>query len=184
MAVKKSKLNLGCGRDVKPGYINLDFRKTKGVDVVHDLEKIPYPFPDNSFTEVLAYNVVEHVENFIALVKEIYRILKPGGSLKIITPHFSSYGVWSDPTHRRGFAYDTFSYFSGSESNFHKLREQEHYFKDFRFSKIKRKLLFSKGLHVWNYIVEPLANLFPYVYEHTGIRNIFPAENIYVELIK
>ncbi len=178
------KLNLGCGKDIKEGYINLDWNRVKGINVVHNLNKFPYPFSDEYFEEILAKDVLEHLDKITDVIKELHRILKPRGILKINVPHFSSYSVWLDPTHYRAFTYDTFSYFcSDTSANFYRLRDHEHLF-PFKFRKIKRKIFFPKGLQFWNYILEPLFNLMPYVYEHTGLRNIFPAENIYIELIK
>ena len=49
---KTTKLNFGCGADIKKGYINLDKSKIKGVNVVHDLNKYPWPFPGNHFDEI------------------------------------------------------------------------------------------------------------------------------------
>ena len=46
------KLNLGCGRDIREGYVNLDKAGLDGVDVVHDLNVFPYPFEDNEFDEI------------------------------------------------------------------------------------------------------------------------------------
>jgi hypothetical protein len=45
----EKKLHLGCGTNIKKDWINLDFVKLKGVEVVHDLNKFPYPFKDNTF---------------------------------------------------------------------------------------------------------------------------------------
>ncbi len=177
------KLNLGCGVKSRKGYINVDIAKLPGIDVVHDLNKFPYPFKDNQFEEINAFSIIEHLDDVNKVMKELHRILKPSGVLKIIVPHFSSYSVWLDPTHKRAFTYDTFSYFCSEESNFYKLHGMTHYY-NFRFRKIKRKILFPKGLHLWNWIMSPIANAFPYSYEHTGFRSIFPAEDLYVELVK
>ena len=97
------KLNIGCGRNVKKGYINLDVVRLPGVDVVHDLEKFPYPFDDNTFDLIEASQVLEHVDNLRGVMKELARILKPGGKLKIDVPHFSSNTAYMDPTHKRFF---------------------------------------------------------------------------------
>ena len=70
------KLNVGCGDDIKEGYTNLDFVKLGGVDVVHDLNKFPWPFKDNTFDRVYASHVLEHVDDLIKIMKEIQRISK------------------------------------------------------------------------------------------------------------
>ena len=90
---KSEKLNLGCGSDIKEGFINLDFQKFDGVDLTHDLNKIPYPFKDSSFSEINMRNILEHLNDSYAIMKEIYRISKPNALIKIRTPHFSSNNV-------------------------------------------------------------------------------------------
>ena len=45
------KLNLGCGKNIKEGYINIDKVK-EGADIIHDLEVYPYPFEDNKFDQI------------------------------------------------------------------------------------------------------------------------------------
>ena len=59
----KEKLNLGCGNDIRPDYVNLDVADLEGVDVVHDLDQLPLPFDDESFREILCLDVFEHVDH-------------------------------------------------------------------------------------------------------------------------
>jgi predicted SAM-dependent methyltransferase len=56
------KLNIGCGKKILEGYVNLDKIKLPGVDVVQDLNKYPWEFQDNTFDEIYADNVMEHLE--------------------------------------------------------------------------------------------------------------------------
>ena len=112
-------LNIGCGKTRLPDSIGMDFVPLKGyVDVVHDLNSIPYPFKTNSFSEIHMYHVLEHVDNALAVIEELHRILKPNGVLHIRTPHFSSKGAFTDPTHVRPFAAGSFDYFQ-PESYYH-----------------------------------------------------------------
>lgn len=83
------KLNLGCGEDKKEGYVNLDWSSLVNPDVVHDLNKLPYPFPDNSFELIEAYHLLEHLDKPFVIMAEFHRILVPGGTLHIKVPHFS-----------------------------------------------------------------------------------------------
>lgn len=168
------KLNVGCGKDVRANYINLDTVKLPGVDVVHDINK-KFPFPSNHFDEIMANHIVEHVLDLTKLMKEFHRILKPGGRLIIETPHFTFANAYVDPTHLHFFAFNTFKYFVKGEPN--------HYYYDFSFSRIKTRLSFNKKFLIYNYLIEPLANLIPKVYEQTPLR-VFPAENLHVVLFK
>ena len=94
------RLNVGCGRDIKEGWINLDMVKHEGVDVIHDLNKFPYPFKDNTFDIILASQIIEHLDNPLSFIKELWRIAKPGAEINIGTVHFSSPTVWGDITHK------------------------------------------------------------------------------------
>ena len=84
------KLNLGCGRDIKKGYINIDKAKIPGVDVVHNLNKYPWPFKDNYFDEIYARDFIEHTENLVKTMKEISRVSKNNAKLRLIVPYWHS----------------------------------------------------------------------------------------------
>jgi predicted SAM-dependent methyltransferase len=81
------KLNLGSGGRL-PGYINVDIRKEVNPDVVWDLEQTPYPWEDCSVDEILMVDTLEHLSfrKVRDVVKELYRILKPGGKIFIQVP--------------------------------------------------------------------------------------------------
>ncbi len=107
------KLDVGCGRRKQPGAVGLDRVALPGVDVVHDLDVFPYPFPDSAFDEIHARHVIEHVASVPGFLAELHRIAAPGARLYIATPHYSSLGSWSDPTHRWHFSAYSFDYFAG-----------------------------------------------------------------------
>ena len=74
------KMNIGCGEDIMPNYINIDYYNFKGVDVVHDLNsKEELPFPDAFFEEVIGYDIFEHVNVSIAIdkIKKKMTTIKP-----------------------------------------------------------------------------------------------------------
>lgn len=179
------KLNLGCGGDIKEGYINLDSKKLPGVDVVWDIEKLPLPFQNEEFDEILANDILEHVE-YIPVLKDLHRILKQGGKLAIRVPHFTSKNNFADPTHKKMFSVFTFDYFVKNPS-FGKVRE---YYFDFHFDRAaSSRIIFEKSSRwfLYNRIVEPLVNFnfkTKYLYEAAAWCRLFPAENIIVELIK
>jgi SAM-dependent methyltransferase len=176
------KLNLGCGRNIKQGWVNLDCVDLPGVDVVHDIEKLPLPFDDDQFDEIRCDNILEHVE-YIPVLKDLHRILKPAGRLRIRVPHFTSRNNYVDPTHKRYFSIDTFEFFIKNSE----IRENWYF--DFHFSRIGyRKIkFFKKGLFWCNRLIEPLINCsrkVQYLYESTFLCRMFPANDIVVELIK
>lgn len=104
------KINLGCGHFPKKGYVNVDKVKNPNVDVVWDLENIPYPFQNDSADEIYAEHVLEHLNNPIDVIKECHRILKPNGRLLIKVPHFTRGFTCAD--HKRGFDVTFFYEFS------------------------------------------------------------------------
>jgi predicted SAM-dependent methyltransferase len=116
-----NKLNIGCGKKIMKDAINLDFIDMPGVDVVMDIEKTPWTiFKDNQFDQIYAFNVLEHVDNFIGIIEEIHRILKPMGRLHVIGPNYMHSDTFTDPTHKRGFTPKSFQYFEdGNPLNFY-----------------------------------------------------------------
>jgi len=109
------KLDLGGGSAPQADFINMDMRDLPTVDVVHDWEVLPWPFPDNSISVIMAGHVVEHVNpakfGFIHWMNEAWRILKHDGQLMIATPFAGSTGYWSDPTHCNGCTNRTWEWF-------------------------------------------------------------------------
>lgn len=112
------ELLLGCGstrdrRIVVNGergwkdLVTLDFNTDHRPDVIHDLEELPYPFPDDTFHEIHAYEVLEHLgrqgdwRTFFAQFSEFWRILEPGGFLAATCPSYRSMWAWGDPSHTR-----------------------------------------------------------------------------------
>lgn len=103
------KLDLGCGPVKKmEGSIGLDMRAAPHVDVVHNLNETPFPFEDNSFDFVEMSHIIEHVDRPLKLMAEVHRITAPGGTVRIITPHYSSQLSYGDMEHFHHLGYITF----------------------------------------------------------------------------
>lgn len=100
----KTKLDIGCGKEVDPEFIGLDMVEREGVDVVWDLSRYPWPFEDNQFEYIKAIHVIEHIDDQVGFFREVHRISRPGGIVHLETPHFSSADSWADPTHVRHFS--------------------------------------------------------------------------------
>ncbi len=92
------KLNLGCGNKRKDGFLGVDLFPCQAVDVLADLSA-PLPFQEGSIEEIWLDNVIEHIHDIPALMRELHRICRPGAKITIITPHFASLSSWRDPTH-------------------------------------------------------------------------------------
>ncbi len=110
----RQSLNVGCGNDIRSasdGWTNMDVAPIPGVQVVHDVLRFPWPFPDAAFDYVLARHIIEHIphnlglvpykDGFIRFMEECHRIIRPGGRLEIVTPHPRSQNTIADPTHTR-----------------------------------------------------------------------------------
>jgi hypothetical protein len=96
-------LNLGCGMRRQEGYINVD--RFGNPDVFHDLESFPWPWPDNSVSEVLMIHVLEHLgqdaETFRKIIQELFRICRDQAMIKLVVPHPKHDTYLGDPTHVR-----------------------------------------------------------------------------------
>ena len=110
------KLNLGCGEKKLAGFTGVDHLKTDATDILHDLNSFPYPFPDSSVEEILLDNVLEHLEDVVRVMEEIYRISQPGAVIRINVPYFKSNSAFTDPTHRHFFTETSFKYFQPGET--------------------------------------------------------------------
>jgi SAM-dependent methyltransferase len=95
------KLNLGAGTLPERGWVNVDVVALPGIDVVHDLDVFPWPWPDGAADRVRAYDVFEHVWHPLPFMRECWRVLRPGGVLDLHTVHHGSPNYHRDPDHKR-----------------------------------------------------------------------------------
>ncbi len=109
------RLNVGCGRNIRQGWINLDSVALPGVDIVCDLEKLretPINLPDQSVEHFLLSHVIEHIQDSLGLMQELWRLATPDATAVIHVPHGGSDDAWEDPTHVRAYFLGSFGYFS------------------------------------------------------------------------
>lgn len=121
-------LELGCGRTKAPGAIGVDFnRDATAADVIADISK-PLPFPESTFDEVRAVHLIEHVEDVMKTVGEMHRVGKAGGTIYLVTPHYSDFSSWRDPTHRwhlNTFSFQYYGTFHGERLWYTRLELRE-----------------------------------------------------------
>lgn len=104
-------LDIGCGERKVPGSLGIDISRLSTVDVLADI-RFGLPFRDCSVDGVHASHILEHFDNLVAVMDEIWRVCKPGARVYITVPHASStFMTWRDPTHRRGISLSTLTYF-------------------------------------------------------------------------
>jgi len=96
-------LDIGCGPNKFPGAVGLDHHPASDADVLADFEQGYFPFADDSFDRVICSHVIEHVRSPVRLMEECWRVLKPGGTLLVKTPHYTHWTSWGDPTHYHHF---------------------------------------------------------------------------------
>jgi SAM-dependent methyltransferase len=126
------RLNVGCGHDVRPaseGWVNMDLLPLPGVDTVHNMLDLPWPFPDETFDLVVAVHVLEHVphrvpgrprDGFLLWMEEVHRVLRPAGRFEAVVPYYRHDGYWIDPTHTRTVHPSNFFYLTPeSPENFY-----------------------------------------------------------------
>lgn len=95
------------GREEWEKLVTLDINEAHGPDVVWDLNNLPLPFEDNTFDEIHAYEVLEHIgkqgdwKQWFSEWSEWHRILKPDGFFFGTSPTFDSPWAWGDPGHTR-----------------------------------------------------------------------------------
>lgn len=128
-------VDIGCGK-VKKGRIGIDRWLVPGVDIVMDLERMqaPHPYPhgdvvwanvrglpfaDSQIESIISHHALEHLTSgaLIRLMDDCYRVLKPGGLMRIIVPLWPSHAAVADVDHKTHFAEGSFESFCGFPDN-------------------------------------------------------------------
>jgi len=179
-----NKLNLGCGKDIKAGYINLDIVDYGG-NMIHDINSFPYPFKENYFDEIYASHVLEHLNSFHNTISELYRILKPNGILIVYAPFFLNTKYFGEPDHKIPFSirtFDNYEYIGNRRLKFYekwKLNHRTNYQGKAQFEVLEKKFNTSNfALLKW---MDFFVNLEPVIYERF-FAGIFSPEEVYFKL--
>jgi len=108
-------LNIGCGKNVIPGYSgvdSIDFGQEYVINVLNGL-----PFEDNTVDSIISSHFIEHLdgEERIIFFNEIYRVLKKDAYATIVVPHFSHPCAYGDPTHKFPPISEWYTYYLNKE---------------------------------------------------------------------
>lgn len=165
------KLNLGCGINKSiADAVTIDINPLSNADIIHDLNKFPWPFSDNEFDVIYCMDVLEHLDDVVKVMEEIHRIAKPHATVNITVPHFSCVNAYTDPTHKHFFSLFSFDYFTG--------QNQYDFYTKVRFNKKIQLIFYPTFL---NKLIWRIANRYPQFYERYLVW-IFPAWFISVKL--
>jgi SAM-dependent methyltransferase len=106
------KLDIGCGEHkFAPDWVGMDLVPYPGVDIIQDFNKHPWNLPDECVSTALCSHVLEHIPKvalrpdcstwfpLVEFMDEIWRIMKPDGTIAFAVPHAHSDGYIQDPTH-------------------------------------------------------------------------------------
>lgn len=131
----KTKINIGCGRDYKEGWLNTDISEECKADVYFDIRKDPIlignkhqvlvndgrksfnvddVYPSGKAEYIYISGVLEQIgknEHLIHALNECHRVLKPGGIMEVIVPNARFAIAHQDPMDVRKFTPETFPYF-------------------------------------------------------------------------
>ncbi len=120
-----ASINLGCGKDYRPGYLNIDINPDTNPDMVFDLSallELPISAPspiygkvalaENQIDEIIAMNVLEQVQQLPQLMSNCLKLLKVGGRFTILVPYDLSLGAWQDPRQVRAFNENSWLYYT------------------------------------------------------------------------
>lgn|SRR3989338_3739322 len=94
------------GLSRREGWVNIDKYQLEYTDIICDLDKFPYPFEDNSIEAIECDNVIEHVLYPVDMLKEFERILKKGGTIKVVTSFYNHPRSYDDLSHQHYYNYD------------------------------------------------------------------------------
>jgi SAM-dependent methyltransferase len=168
-------LHMGPGREEALG-IKIDREASIRPDVVADLNRPPFPFRDSSFDAAYAFSVIEHLDNFFGVFGDLHRILKPGGFVALLTPHFSNDASYVDPSHRLHLSARSFDYFVEGTQMFGDYG----FYSQTRFRVRERLLMIEPP---WTYVpgLQALVNRNPAFYER-HLCYLVHSRGLYLEL--
>jgi len=135
-------VEIGCGAKRRDeSVITIDRVDLESVDIVADIEKGLGFLPDGCVDRLYCRSVLEHIENFEGLLREMLRVMKEDGKAYVFVPHFSNPYFYSDYTHKRFFGLYSFYYFVEPDKQL--KRKVPVFYTDIRLEIVSLKLVFK-----------------------------------------
>lgn len=148
-------LELGCGfkkYEGRPGIdnvVHIDRNYRCKPDILFEMKhRAKLPFKDSCFDETRMHHMLEHVDDIVWCMEEVYRIGKPDSSVKIWVPHASNIKSFTDPTHKHHMTLESMDYFNSTRTMYTlgytdidlRVMKSEPIFADRKFGKLGRLL--------------------------------------------
>lgn len=150
--MSKKILDVGCGNNKYPGAVGIDRIQGTAADIIHDLDQFPWPLEDSQFDELRMIHVIEHVGDVIRTMEELHRLGKNGATVLVVTPHYTDFSSFCDPTHRWHLNSFSLRYFGDDNAGYG-------YYSKIKFREIS---IHVRLLALWRYLgFEFLVNAFP-----------------------
>ncbi len=160
-------LDIGCGRSKAPGSYGVDQFQLPGVDLVCNLNE-QWPLDDASFDHVVFRHSIVHLNSLEHALREARRVLRKGGTVEIVSPHFSSDNAFTDPTMNFSTGWRTLDFYCSNGATLYGYYGQtglrlKHKRIHLYRSKIHGVVQHTAAALFWP--VEFIINLMPRVYE-------------------
>lgn len=115
-SIQGRTLEIGCGpTKIDESFVGVDLLDFPGVDVVGEIREVLSEIGEGMLAGAYSSHCFEHVDDVPGLLGELGRVIRPGGTLEVVVPHFSNPYFYSDPTHRTTFGLYSFSYLASDK---------------------------------------------------------------------
>jgi ubiquinone/menaquinone biosynthesis C-methylase UbiE len=116
--LRTSRIDIGSGSSVQPGYTGVDIVALPNVQTVCDVDRHGLPFSDSTISHVYTAHFLEHVADLVFVMNEIHRVCCQDGIVEVHVPTLMGPYAAADPTHRRLFNARTLSYFEAGSDGY------------------------------------------------------------------
>lgn len=128
-------IDLGCSRYKTADYIGIDILRVEGADVIGDACYLP--FADSSVDGIYANHCIEHIQDQLSVIGEMWRVCRDGAIIHLIVPHFSNPAYYDDLTHQHLYSTRSFEHY---DHDYHDLTGHPNYLPDVNLKAVFKKL--------------------------------------------